>query len=143
MEEQDFTPFFEKPYTPFKSMSRSELEDELQRWRNMWTWIPSDVQWWITHTRQLCRFVRRDFQRHEGLLGVCRWELKTIDVDVVSRDYDYATGKATYEEKTVTVPINQLVDFSLIWNKEERRETIDGQEPVEESIPDFEPISVR
>jgi len=39
----EYESIYEQPYRPVKDMSRSDLELELERWRNLWTWIETEA----------------------------------------------------------------------------------------------------
>ena len=115
-----FSGLYQTKYKEVKDMSKPELIEELTKFRNMWTWCQEEVQYWLTHTRYPCRVVRRDYQGFKGLLGTVHFELKSIDVDVEDEIYNYLKGTKTTEFKTVTIPINQLVDFEFIHQEEVR-----------------------
>lgn len=122
----EFLNMFEEPYRPMEDMTREELEEELGRWRNIWTWIEAPIQWWLTKIRSYVILVRRDYHRIEGRLGQIHVTLDSVDIDEVERIYDHAKGEATYETKTTTIKLSQLVDYSFLDGKEVIEETYDG-----------------
>lgn len=132
----DFQAFYETPYTPAKDMSRSEVEDELQKWRNLWTWVEADVQWWLTHVGRPCRVVRRDYHSIVGTFGQPHFKLAEIEVNTLEREYNYVKGIATYETKTVVIGLGAIVDYELIEGSESVYEDISGNvvEPKEDLI---------
>lgn len=128
-----FTDLFEKIQKPTKEMSKDELISELTVYRSLFTWCDDELKYWLTHIRQEYHVIRRDYKDIYGLLGQPHFDLRAIDMDVVERIYKYSTGEATYETKTVTIPMSQVVDFELSLGKEVRLETIDGT-PIDEAI---------
>ena len=131
-----FDNIFEQPYQPYKKMSRSELEVELTKWRNIWTWVEPDIQFYLTRVNSLVRFVRRDYKSIEGRLGQVHSDIKSIEIDTQEREYDYTQGEAAYLTRTVTCPLSNMADFSFIHTKEVVREDTNG-ETFEDSKPDF------
>lgn len=133
--EDSFENIFEKPFRPYKDMSRKELEDELERWRNLWTWHEEVLTYWLTKVRSYVKVKLRNFTFIEGLLGQPHFEIKSIDIDTTERIYNYARGEATYETKTVTVPLSQLVDLAFVHVKEVIKEEISGAPLNEAGLP--------
>lgn len=123
----EFVNMFERPYRPLADMSLDELRAELERWRNIWTWIESDYQFWLTRIGTRVRFTRRDYKTVEGTLGAIHFNLKEIEVEVVERVYDYARGEATYEDKTVVLPISAIYNYEFLHKEEVLPETISGE----------------
>lgn len=127
----DFVNIYEKPYRDMTKMTKEELSDELGKWRNLWTWLPEDVQYWLTRIRSQIRIVNRSSKNFEGLLGQLHWELTAIDVDSVERNFNYFTNQATYETKTSTVPVSAI----LFWEFIHAKEVVDEPQPrVGESL---------
>ncbi len=113
-----FEKLFQYRYRPLKDMTKEELIEELDTYRNLWTWVEEDLKWWLCHIRYHCRLVRRDYKGLEGVLGQCHFELKAIDIDVRSEDYDYFKNEVKIEQKTITIPVNQLIDWEMIHEQE-------------------------
>lgn len=133
----EYINIFEKPFRPKKEMSRVELETELETWRNLWTWHEDVLQYWLTKVRSAIKVKLRNFTHVEGTLGMVHYELKTIDIDTTERIYNYLRGEAVYETKTVTIPVNQLVDIAFIHDKEVISEKPSG-EPSETMLDKIE-----
>ncbi len=138
----DFVNIFERPYRPLENMSKEEMQEELTQWRNLWTWIPEGVQWWLTRVRSEIRCVTRGSKTFTGLLGKLTWELKAMDVDVFERDFNYYTNEATYEHKTATIPLSTMQYYEFIRDKEIKIEKQNpfAQEPKEEGLEQEEVI---
>jgi len=126
----DFINIFEKPFRPMKELSRQELENEVERWRNLWTWHEEILTYWLTRINTPIKVKMRNFSSVDGVLGQPHFELVSIDIDTTERLYNYNQGLATYETKTVTIPVGQLVDVAFIHNKEVVPEKATG-EPLE------------
>jgi len=135
----DFQQFYETPYAPIKDMSRSEVEDELTKWRNLWTWVEPDVQWWLTHVGAAARLVMRNYHVFSGTLGQPHFKIDQVEINVVEREYDPFQGKATYQTKTVRLGLGAIVSFELVLGEEFAYEDIMGNVvvPDEDKVVDL------
>lgn len=124
---------FEKPYKPLKQMSKKQMEKELLQWRNLFTWLEREAQFWLTSVGQEVALKGRDYKVMTGILGQPHFIMDAIDITWVERVYNYFKKEATYLTKTTTVRINQLADYSFIHNKEVREEEYSGA-PVEAEL---------
>jgi len=130
---------FEKPFRPLDTLSKAELQDETQRWRNIWSWLEPETQRWLTSINREVAVTKRNYKLIQGLLGQPRFELVSIDVEWVERIYNYGRGEATYEHKTTTIKLGEINDFSFIHGKEVMEETFDGK-PLEREVEDLDHI---
>lgn len=128
----NFENMFEQPFRDMEAMSDPELKNELTRWRNLWTWVETDVQQWLTTVGKEVIAVNRRYERIAGLLGQPHFELTSFDIDWIERLYHYVRGEATYETKTTTVKIADLIHFSVVHGKEVMIENVDGSIKEEE-----------
>ena len=122
-----FESIFEQPYAPMVNMAREDLERELTLWRNIFTWLDADVQYYLTHINSDVRVSTRQGGTIVGRLGSPHFTLESIDVRWTERLYNYGRGEATYEAKTTTVKASSMLDFSIIEGKEVVAEGIGGQ----------------
>lgn len=120
--------FFEKPYRPLDKMTKDELGKELLQWRNLWTWLDPEVQYWITKVGERVRVTTRNGITSLGTLGLVKFNPLIISVAAMERLYDYSRGEATYETKDVQIKVTDLVSYSFIYNEEVKSETFDGRE---------------
>ena len=125
--ESEFSNIFEKPYQPIKPMTKNELADEVQRWRNVWTWVEPEMQKWLTSINQEVAVSKRNYKTVQGVLGQPHFELVSIDIEWVERIYNYGKGEATYEHKSTTIKLGDMNDFSIIHGKEVKEEQYDGK----------------
>ena len=121
---------FEKPFRPLENMSGAEKDDEVQRWRNIWTWLEAETQFWLTSINKEVAATKRNYQKIQGILGQPHFELVSIDIEWVERIYNYGKGEATYEHKTTTIKLGDMNDFSFIHSKEVKAEQYDGKPPI-------------
>ncbi|GAI81065.1 unnamed protein product [marine sediment metagenome] len=127
--EDKIVDIFEKPFRPLEALSKAELQDETQRWRNVWTWLEPETQKWLTDINKEVSVTKRNYKVIQGLMGQPHFELVSIDVEWVERIYNYSRGEATYEHKTTTVKLSEMNDFSFIHGKEVKSEQYDGKPP--------------
>ena len=132
---------FEKPFRPLDTLSNEELLDEIQRWRNIWTWLEPETQKWLTDINKEVAVTKRNYKVIQGLLGQPHFELASIDVEWVERIYNYGKGEATYEYKTTTIKPSEMNDFSFIHSKEVKAEQFDGK-PLEEEAKELDHINM-
>jgi len=113
------------------------VENELDLFRKLWTWIAEDYKYYLAHINYPCRIRTRDAHEYVGVLGTTHWDLTAIELEVREPIYDYLAGTKTWEVKTIRVPINTLVGFELIHDKEiEYMQQDAGKEALE---PEGEP----
>ena len=124
---------FEQPYRPLKDMSRPELEDEINRWRNQWTWVQPDVQFWLSKVRSEMKLVLRNNRILIGRLGTCHFTLDSIELSTTERLYNYSKGEATYETKTVVIGLSALTDYEFMLDREVIKEDVGGNEITEDA----------
>lgn len=113
-----FTELYGRQFKPFNKMKREDIEKELEQFRNLWTWMDEELRAFLCHIRYPVILVRRDYKKVQGLMGAPHFELKSLDVDVQEEVINYTKGQLTIETKTVTIPINQLVDYEFIHAQE-------------------------
>ena len=128
-----FTRLYQVGFRPLKELSRSELEDELTSFRNLWTWIDESAKAWLCHIRYHTKLVRRDYSVLKGFLGAPHFKVESVDIDVESEDFDYLNNLKTWEYKTVTIPISQLIDFEFIHNQIEEPIKVETSQDVEKA----------
>ena len=137
--EDKIVDIFEKPFRPIDTMTNEELQDEVQRWRNIWTWLEPETQKWLTDINKEVSVTKRNYKVIQGIMGQPHFELVSIDVEWVERIYNYSKGEATYEHKTTTIKLGEMNDFSFIHGKEVKNETFDAK-PLEASLEELDHI---
>jgi len=134
----------ESKFPELKKMSKAELLEEVQTWRNIWGWIPSAIKYYVSRTGNTIGLTIRNYHRYLGVLLETQWELKNVEVGVYEKVYDQNDGQYYFERKIIKVPVGQIVAFDWIAERtlEEEmtpeEELIEGEESEEpEEAPDW------
>ena len=101
-------------FQDLKKMKLTELREEVQMWRNIWQWVPSDVKYYVSRTGQTIGVQIRNYQRYVGPLLDTKWELKEIEIGVYDKVYNQVDGVYYYERKISKLPVGQIVAFDWI-----------------------------
>ena len=101
-------------FQDIKKMKLADLKEEVQMWRNIWQWVPSDIKYYISRTGQQIGVQIRNYQRYVGPLLDTKWELKEIEVGVYDKVYNQVDGQYYYERKVSKLPVGQIVAFDWI-----------------------------
>lgn len=109
-------------FTPVKKMTRKELSDEVEMWRNIWQWIPSEIKYYVSRTGQTIGVQIRNYQRYVGPLLDTVWELKAIEIGVYDKMFNQVDGEYYYERKISRLPIGQIVAFDWIAERKSQKE---------------------
>ena len=117
---------YEKKYIPIEDMTAEQIKEELQVFRTLWSWTPEQVRFWLSTLNSAIAVTKRMGENVVGTLGACEFDLKSIEVTGVSRGYNFGKGQATYTDKTTTVPVGMIADYSFINNEEVVNESMDG-----------------
>ncbi|MAF43784.1 MAG: hypothetical protein CMI54_06420 [Parcubacteria group bacterium] len=117
-------PFYERPYTPIDRMTEEERAEELNLWRNLFTWLDPEVMYYLSRVGELCRVSTRSGQTYFGTLGACKYEPLQIVLRVEDRQFDWSTQLAVYEIKDVSVKVSDVINYQFI---NERNEVLEPQ----------------
>ena len=101
-------------FSPLKKMRKDELIEEVQMWRNIWSWVPSPIKYYVSRTGNTVGLQVRNYHRYLGVLLETHWELKHIEVGVYEKVYDQNDGQYYFERKIVKIPIGQINAFDWI-----------------------------
>ena len=117
-------------FQDLKKMKLTELREEVQMWRNIWQWVPSDVKYYVSRTGQTIGVQIRNYQRYVGPLLDTKWELKEIEIGIYDKVYNQTDGAYYYERKISKLPVGQIVAFD--WIAERKSEDELTQEAEQE-----------
>lgn len=101
-------------FSPLKGASKKDLKEEVQMWRNIWGWVPSEVKYYVSRVGTQVGVQMRGKKRYIGVLLDTKWELKSIEVGVQDKEYDQITGQYYFERKVIIMPIGMIGAFSWI-----------------------------
>ena len=101
-------------HPPLKKMTKQNLKMEVEMWRNIWDWIPSEIKYYVSRTGTLVGVNMRGPKRYVGPLLETHWILKEIEVGCFDKVYNMTEGGYFYERKVVKVPVGQIAAFSWI-----------------------------
>lgn len=109
------------PMPELSKMSKQSLLEECKMWRNIWTWVPDEVKYYVARTGQLVGATMRNYKRYLGVLLETHWSLEEIEIGTYDKIYDPRDGQYYFERKIVKLKANSLID--LQWIAERKTET--------------------
>lgn len=118
-DEMDF--LLQSKFPDRRKMSKQQLLQEIEMWRNIWAWIPTEVKYYVARTGQQIGLTLRNYKRYLGTLLGTYWDLTDVELGTWEKVYDQTSGEAFYERKVVKVKISNLVDVQ--WIKMRKSET--------------------
>jgi len=118
------------PLPEIKKMKITELKEECQAWRSLWSWTPYGVKEFLVRTGTTVGLVRRDYRRWLGVLLSTEWDLKSMDIGVAEKVYDSETGKYFFEKKIIKVGPGQIIGFEWIEDRKSEDEVL-AEQPQE------------
>ena len=119
----------DKQFDDIDSMSEDDLRSELQQYRNLWTWLDDEVKYYLLKVGTVTRILTRGYQPYVGMLGMPRFKLSELEMDVDRREYNYSDGKHYMERKTILIPANGLTHIEFIEEQEEIEDVLPGDTP--------------
>ena len=112
-------------------MKRDELKEECQMWRNIWGWVPPEVKYYVSRVGQEVGLTQRNYKRYLGTLIDTHWDLLSLEVGVVDKQYDAIKDKYYFEKKIIVMNLNSLLDIQ--WIKERKEwEQLEAETKAEE-----------
>lgn len=127
-------PEYETQHQALEEMTVEEMQDEIRKWRAMWSWLDEPVKYHITKIGQLCRYVGRNFKGHLGHFGQPHFQLTEIEMDATEVEYNYDDGKRYLESKTLKIPASNIVQLEFIAEREVTVDVLSARDV--QSIPD-------
>lgn len=124
-----------------KKMTKQELQQEVQLWRNLWNWTPSEVKYYLARTGGTMGLTMRNYKRYLGILLETHWDLKEIELGVYDKAYDYTDGQYYFERKVIKVGANAILDVQWIAEREREDKVIAQGE--EAPPPESQAINVQ
>ena len=95
MEKQE-NPLLKGTFPELSKMKKDEIKQECEMWRNVWTWVPAEVRYYVARSGQQCAFMLRNYQRKLGVLVDTHWELVEIELGLIEKTYDPIRDKHYY-----------------------------------------------
>lgn len=122
-------------FPEIRKMKHKELQDEVQMWRNVWGWIPSDIKYYTSRTGSTIGVQIRNYHRYLGVLLETIWELQGLELGVYEKVYDQNDGQYYFERKIVKIPVGQIVAFDWIKERINEKEILaEGEAPPDLNI---------
>jgi len=106
------------PMPEISKMKLTELREECKMWRNLWGWVPPEVKYYVSRVGQQVRLVLRNYKGNLGTLIDTHWDLKSIEIGMIDKQYDAINDKYYYEKKIIDVNLNAIL--LLEWIKERK-----------------------
>jgi hypothetical protein len=137
---EDIKELLQGKFPELKKLKLKELREEVQMWRNLWSWIPSAVKYYVSRTGSTVGVTIRNYKRFIGPLLETEWDLKGIELGVYDKVYDQSEGIYYWERKIIKVPIGGIVQFDWIAERVAEEKLSEAIQQAEENPTKVEPI---
>ena len=101
------------------------LIDALIRYKTLWEWLPSEVKETMAKVGEMYRCVTRNYKPYFGVFSQPKFALTHITLDVDMPEYDPIIQGYHDEQKTIILPISNVVQQEFI-DRREIREHVEG-----------------
>jgi hypothetical protein len=105
-------------FPDIKKMKHKELIEEVKMWRNLWSWIPAEVKYYVSRTGQQTGITMRNYKRYLGILLDTHWDLKDLELGVYDKIFDQTAGEYYFERKIIRVGAGSILDVQWIAERE-------------------------
>jgi hypothetical protein len=123
-------PMLQGKFPPIKKMNLKDLRTEVEAWRNIWSYVPSEVKYYLLKSGTQVGITMRNYKRYLGVLLSTRWDIKELEVGVFEKFYDQNDGQYYFERKIVKLNPQSVIDMQ--WISERIPEETMSAPPVEE-----------
>ena len=106
------------PMPELSKMTKKDITEECQMWRNVWGWVPPEVKYYVSRTGQDIGLTLRNYKRYLGTLLDTHWDLISIEVGTTDKIYDSVKDKYYYEKKIVVMNTSSILGIE--WIKERK-----------------------
>lgn len=125
-------PMLQGKFTELKKMNAKQKDNEIEAWRNIWSYTPSEVKYYLLKSGTQIGVTMRNYKRHLGVLLSTRWDIRELEIGVFEKEYDQSTGKYYYERKIIKLSPQGMIDIQWIQERKEEaemeREIVAGDE---------------
>jgi len=101
-------------FPDLKKQSKKQLMEECQMWRNIWSWVPTEVKYYVSRVGTMCGVTMRNYKRYLGVLLDTHWDLRELELGVYDKFYDMTDGQYYFEKKIVKVQSGSILDIQWI-----------------------------
>jgi hypothetical protein len=95
-------------------MSKKDKDTEITAWRNLWSFVPSEVKYYLLKSGTQVAITMRNYKRHMGILLSTRWDISKLELGVFEKEYDQNDGKYYYERKVIQLNPQSVIDIQWI-----------------------------
>ena len=131
-------PMLQGKFPELRKMSKKDMETEITAWRNLWSYMPSEVKYYLLKSGTMIGVTMRNYKRHLGVLLSTHWDINELEVGVYEKEYDQNTGKYYFERKIIKLNPQSVIDIQWIAERIEEDEMGKETEPAPELEPQDE-----
>jgi len=139
---EDIKQLLKGKFTPIENMTQEQLVEEVKMWRNIWSWVPSGVKYYVSRVGQQIGVQVRNYKRYIGILLDTEWDLKSIEIGTYDKVYDQTSGQHYYERKITRLPVGQIVALDWIAERIPEKEMLEKIKEEQESEEQEENLNV-
>lgn len=143
-------PMLQGKFPEIRKMTKAQKDIEIEAWRNLWSYTPSEVKYYLLKSGSAIAITMRNYRRHLGVLLSTRWDIRELEIGVFEKEYDQSEGKYYYERKIIKLSPQGMIDIQWIQERKSEEEMIkeevikdEGQEtdrPADNGISEEEPM---
>ena len=111
-------PMLQGKFPEIRKMSRKDMEIEIQAWRNLWSYTPSEVKYYLLKSGTTMAVTMRNYKRHLGVLLSTRWDIKELEMGVAENEYDQTSGQYYLETKIIKLSPSSMLDLQWIQSRQ-------------------------
>lgn len=95
-------------------MTEDEVRSALKAYRELWSWLPTEVQYWGSKIGERIRVAERQGITKDGHYSGFTVEIKEHVITGYERVYDQVRKKFFIQKNSSIVPQNNIIDFAFI-----------------------------
>ena len=128
-------PMLQGKFPELKKMKLKDMQIEIEAWRNIWGYVPSEVKYYLLKSGSQVGITMRNYHRYLGVLLSTRWDITELEVGVFEKFYDQNDGQYYYERKIVKLNPKSVIDIQWINERVNEVDMSKEEEPALEEEP--------
>ena len=111
---EESLPMLQGKFAELDQMSIQDMHTEIEAWRNLWSYTPSEVKYYLLKSGSTVAITMRNYRRHIGVLLTTRWDIREMEMGVYEKEYDQSEGRYYYERKIIKLNPQGIIDLQWI-----------------------------
>jgi hypothetical protein len=107
-------PMMQGKFPEIKKMSVKQKNSEIEAWRNLWSFTPSEVKYYLLKSGSQVGITMRNYKRYLGVLLSTHWIIDEVEMGIFEKVYDQNTGEYFFETKIIKLNPKSVIDIQWI-----------------------------